>query len=149
MVGKLKFKKIGQIGIVTKDVEKTAKKMEKLLGIGPFKFMVTNYQNKMYRGKPEDFGVKIALANVGPIQIELMQPLAGQSIWKEFIAKKGYGLHHIALEIDNMETKAKEFEEEGFKIIQSGEREVVKWAYLDTEEELDVTFELLERIKPK
>ena len=71
----------------------------------------------MYRGKPEDFGVKIALANVGPIQIELMQPLAGKSIWKEFIAKKGYGLHHIALEIDDMNTKVKEFEEEGFKII--------------------------------
>jgi 4-hydroxyphenylpyruvate dioxygenase-like putative hemolysin len=78
-----------------------------------------------------------------------MQPLAGKSIWKEFIAKKGYGLHHIALEIDDMNTKVKEFEEEGFKIIQSGEREVVKWGYLDTEEELDVTFELLERIKPK
>lgn len=149
MVDKLKFKKIGQIGIVTKDVEKTAKKMEQLFGIGPFKFMVTNYKNKMYRGKPEDFGVKIALANVGPIQIELMQPLAGKSIWKESIAKRGYGLHHIALEIDDMETKVKEFEEEGFKIIQSGEREVVKWGYLDTEEELDVTFELLERIKPK
>jgi len=144
----LKFKKLGQIGILTKDVEKTAKMLEKYFGVGPFKFIVTDYKNKMYRGKPEDFRLKIGLVDIGPIQIELMQPLGGESVWKEFLEKKGYGLHHIGLEVDSMKDKVNEFEEMGLKIIQSGEREAVSWAYLDTEDKLGVTFELIERRNP-
>ncbi len=145
---RLKFTKIGQIGIITKDVEETAKKLEEFFGIGPFRIIEPKYENKMYRGKPEDFKLKIGLAEIGPIQIELMQPLGGKSIYQEFIEKRGYGLHHIALEVDDMKEKVEEFEKMGLSVIQSGEREVVSFAYLDTEDTIDVTFELLERRPP-
>ena len=49
-----------------KDVNETAKKLEELLGIGPFEIFEPNYKNLTYRGKPGKFGVKIGLAKAGP-----------------------------------------------------------------------------------
>jgi len=44
-----------------------------------------------------------------------------------------------------MERSVKEMDGKGFKVIQSGNRPGVKWAYLNTEEKVGLIFELLER----
>jgi hypothetical protein len=46
-----------------------------------------------------------------------------------------------------MERSVKEMEDRGFRVIQSGNRPGVKWAYLSTEEQTGVIFELLEKKK--
>jgi hypothetical protein len=76
-----------------------------------------------------------------------MQPLYGETIYDEFAQRKGYGLHHLGIKTDNMERSVKEMEDRGFRVIQSGNRPGVKWAYLSTEEQTGVIFELLEKKK--
>jgi len=136
-----------QVGILVKDAAEAAKKLEKLIGVGPFEILEPEYRDLTYRGKTGKFKIRIALAKAGPIQIELMQPLYGETIYDEFAQRKGYGLHHLGIKTDNMERSVKEMEDRGFRVIQSGNRPGVKWAYLSTEEQTGVIFELLEKKK--
>jgi hypothetical protein len=138
-------KEIVQVGILVKDIAEAAKRLEKLIGIGPFEILEPEYRDLTYRGKTGKFKIRIALAKAGPIQIELMQPLYGETIYDEFAQRKGYGLHHLGIKTDNMEQSVKEMQEKGFRVIQSGNRPGVRWAYLSTEDQTDVIFELLEK----
>ena len=134
-----------QVGILVKDVEETARKLEKLIGIGPFQILEPEYRDLTFHGKPARFKIRIGLAKAGPIQVELMQPLFGETIYDEFAERKGYGLHHIAIRADNMEQSINNMKSRGFNVIQSGNRPGVKWTYLDTEKETGLIFELVEK----
>ena len=134
--------KVIQVGIFVRDVDKTAKKLEELLGIGPFRIFEPNYKDLTYRGKPGKFKVKIGLAQAGPIQIELTTPVRGKTI---FGRRKHYGIHHLGIRTDNMEKSVNEMKKKGFRVIQSGRRPGTKWAYLDTEKKTGLIFELIER----
>lgn len=137
-----------QVGILVKDVEETARKLQKLMGIGPFKIMEPDYRDLTFHGKVGKFKIRLGLAQAGSIQIELMQPLYGETIYNEFAERKGYGLHHLGIRTVDMERSMKEMKARGFHVIQSGNREGVKWAYLSTEEQTGVVFELLEIKQP-
>jgi catechol 2,3-dioxygenase-like lactoylglutathione lyase family enzyme len=137
-----------QVGLLVKDVEEAAKKFEKLIGIGPFEILEPAYREMTFRGKRGKFKIKIALAKAGSIQVELIQPLYGKAIYEESIQRRGYGLHHLAIRVDNMERSIKEMETKGFKVIQSGNRPGIKWAYFNTEEQTNVIFEFIERETP-
>jgi methylmalonyl-CoA/ethylmalonyl-CoA epimerase len=134
-----------QVGILVSDVEQAARKLEKLIGIGPFQILEPEYRDLTLHGRPARFKIRIALAKAGPIQIELMQPLSGETIYDEYARRKGYGLHHLAIRAENMNESITEMKARGFKVIQSGNRPGTKWAYLDTEEQTGIIFELVEK----
>ena len=133
------------MGILVRDVEETARKLEKLIGIGPFQILEPEYRDLAFHGKPARFRIRIGLARAGPIQVELMQPLFGETIYDDYAERKGYGLHHVAIRAENMERSINDMKSKGFNVIQSGNRPGVKWAYLDTEKETGVIFELVEK----
>lgn len=145
MEQKSQASEIVQVGILVKDVEETARKLEQLIGIGPFEIFEPDYRDLTVHGKAGKFKMRIGLAMAGPIQVELMQPLYGETIYDDFAHRKGYGLHHLAIRADNMEQSIKQMEARGFKVIQSGNRPGVKWAYLDTEGQTGIIFELIEK----
>ena len=140
-----KSAEIIQVGILVRDVEETARKLEKLIGIEPFQILEPEYRDLTFHGKPARFKMRIGLAKAGPIQVELMQPLSGETIYDEYAKRKGYGLHHVAIGTENMEQSINDMKARGFNVIQSGNRPGVKWAYLDTEKETGVIFELVEK----
>ena len=119
-------KEIIQVGILVRDVSEAAKNLEKLIGIGPFEILEPDYRDLTYRGKSGKFKMRIALARAGSIQIELMQPMYGETIYDEFAQRRGYGLHHLGIKTDNMEQSVKEMQEKGFQVIQNGNRPGVK-----------------------
>lgn len=134
-----------QVGILVRDVEEAARKLEKLIGIGPFQVLEPEYRDLTFHGKPARFKIRIGLAKAGPIQVELMQPLFGETIYDEYAERKGYGLHHVAIRAENMQQSIDYMKSRGLNVIQSGNRPGVKWAYLDTEKETGVIFELVEK----
>jgi methylmalonyl-CoA/ethylmalonyl-CoA epimerase len=138
-------KEIVQVGIVVRNVREAAEELEKLIGIGPFEILDPEYRDLTFHGKVGRFKMRIGLARAGSIQVELMQPLSGETIYQEFAERRGYGLHHLGIRTDNMEESVKEMEAKGFRVIQSGNRPGIKWAYLSTEEQTGVVFELLEK----
>jgi hypothetical protein len=56
-----------------------------------------------YRGKPADFVAHVGLSYLGDLQLELIQPVRGESIYTEFLASRGSGLHHGCWETDDIE----------------------------------------------
>lgn len=62
-------------------------------------------------------GVKVAFFQIGETSIELLEPLNEQSVIHKFIEKRGEGIHHIALQVENLEDRLKAYKEEGISLI--------------------------------
>ncbi|MCL2396417.1 MAG: VOC family protein [Acidimicrobiaceae bacterium] len=72
-----------------------------------------------FRGEPARFSVRLALSGAGP-QLELMEPLAGPSIYDEWITRHGYGAHHVGFHVPHAQPVVDRLAEEGFTPVQAG-----------------------------
>src|SRR5262249_12111756 len=93
------FKKLTQVAMVVKDCEATAKRYWEDLGIGPWKFYTldpSNTPGMTLRGRPVKHAFRAALAQIGDVALELIEPLEGDSLYTEHLAAHGEGLHHVA-----------------------------------------------------
>ncbi len=92
------FGEIRQNGYVVRDIEAALRHWTEVLGVGPFYYFerapITEFH---YRDEPSDAVVSIALANSGPLQIELIEPRNdAPSMYRDFLAAGHEGLQHIA-----------------------------------------------------
>jgi methylmalonyl-CoA/ethylmalonyl-CoA epimerase len=62
-------------------------------------------------------GVKTAFLSVGDSNLELLEPLSSDSTVAKFIEKRGEGIHHICLRVDNIEEHLTRLKGEGFRLI--------------------------------
>ncbi|WP_188453717.1 methylmalonyl-CoA epimerase [Virgibacillus oceani] len=62
-------------------------------------------------------GVKVAFLKIGESRFELLEPLDDTSTIQKFLDKKGEGIHHIALEVDNVEERLQKYKQAGIKLI--------------------------------
>ena len=67
--------------------------------------------------------VKVAFLPVGESKIELLEPSSDESPVKKFLDKKGEGVHHIALHVDDIEKKLEELKDKGVKLIDEEPRD--------------------------
>ena len=138
------------LGYVTRDIERTKRNLQKILGLESFTMMAPDYFNKMYRGEPEDFKAQLAVCRVGNMVYELIQVLRGRTVYEDFLKEHGEGIHHLGYEISDLGRWVKAYEKIGVKVAMSGERLAMsgeraglKLVYLDTPE---ITVELIERV---
>jgi hypothetical protein len=93
--------------------------------------------------------MRIALSYLGPLRIELIQPLEGDTVYADFVREHGYGVHHLGLLVDDMQGALEEASSAGLAMIQDGSGFGLAgdghYAYLDTEDQIGVTLELIER----
>lgn len=92
--------------------------------------------------------MRLALAQVGPLVVELIQPLSGDTIYVEHLDRKGEGLHHVGVFVPSFDEAVAEARRQGFSVLQSG-RGFGRfgdggYAYLDTEASLGMILELIE-----
>ena len=142
---KLPFSGKLQVGVVVKDLDKTIEYFSSL-GIGPFEpLQRPPMVERRVRGKPADYKLKIALAQLGQIQLELIQPVQGECVQNEFLESKGEGIHHLGIFVDDLEKEVAELDKQGVKVIQSGRRATGDgFAYLDTSAIGGITIELIQ-----
>jgi len=144
---KLLLKEINQVCVVVKDLKKSMEYYWSTFGIGPF--TIYTYEppfvsDMKIRGEPKEYSMKIAFAKMGTIQLELIQPLS-ESIYTEFLEKKGEGIHHIGCHVDDLDEAVAMVEKQGIKVTQSGKRPGGGYAYLDTDETMGAIVELIQR----
>jgi len=156
--GKLPFLKngIAQIAFVVKDLEETVKNYWKYFGIGPWHFYTYGdplVKRMSYKGKPTQYKARIALSWIGSLRIELIEMMEGETIYKDFVEKHGYGIQHIGVLVEDMENAIMEAEASGFSMTQDGTGFGAKgdghYAYLDTENAIGTTIELIKRPKDR
>ena len=68
---------IEQVAYVVKDMEEALPAYEALFG--PFEVSENELPDCTYRGQSADMSLKMAINNAGPIEIELLQPIDGES----------------------------------------------------------------------
>ena len=92
------FGAIAQNGYVVRDIEAALKHWTEVLGVGPFYvFDKVELENFTYKGQPSNLAMKVAMANSGDLQIELIQQLNdAPSMYKDFLDAGHEGLQHVA-----------------------------------------------------
>ncbi|GAY13392.1 VOC family protein [Mycobacterium sp. shizuoka-1] len=89
-----------QIAWVTRDLEATEAALTTLLGAKKWVRMPGVHfgpDTCVHRGAPADYHADISLSYAGDTQLELIAPTRGESIYTEFLAESGPGLHHICV----------------------------------------------------
>jgi methylmalonyl-CoA epimerase len=61
--------------------------------------------------------VRVAFFGVGPARVELLEPLTPESDIGRFISRRGEGLHHLALRVDDVAAALAEAPSHGFKLV--------------------------------
>lgn len=139
---------ISQIAIVVRNIDEALERYHRALGWGPWNI----YEHKppalhdtYLHGQPAEFTMLGAESHVGEIVVELLQPVDGPSIYKEWLDEHGEGLHHIAVMRPTpaeSEATKRRFDEMGASILMEGRiGETIHFYYLDTEPLLKVILE--------
>ena len=134
-----------QVAHVVRDIEKSMKYYWDSFRIGPwdvYTFAPPAVRDSMVRGKPSSHTYLLAVTWRGEVQLELMQPLTGRSIYDECLERKGEGLHHIKLYSSDCRAALERFRAQGIAVIQSGKIDADEFFYLDTEAALGYVIEL-------
>jgi methylmalonyl-CoA/ethylmalonyl-CoA epimerase len=133
------------IGVLVKNIDEAIDYYQ-AMGIGPFESMGLVAADRKVYGRPVTDTTNVAKATTkGPIMVELVQPVSGESIQKEWLESKGEGINHICFAVDDIEEATSIMAEEGFKAISSA-RFVGggAMAYFDTDKVGGVQIELPE-----
>ncbi|MCS7221069.1 MAG: VOC family protein [Anaerolineae bacterium] len=145
---------IAQVGLVVPNLEAAVEAYWKRFGIGPWHFYTYGkplVKRMTYRGQPADYKIRVALAWAGPMRIELIEVIEGDTIHAEFVREHGYGVHHLGVLVEDMGTALAQAKAAGLAMIQDGAGFGLDgdghYAYLDTEAELGITIELIQRPK--
>ncbi|MGO8819406.1 MAG: VOC family protein [Terriglobia bacterium] len=139
------FTQTMQIGIVVRDLDATVRKYADEYGIGPwqrFEFNADNAKDFREYGQTVKRSWRLAVAMVGQVQWEVIEPLDDESIYARFLAEKGGGVHHIAVAARSFDELLAREAKRGRNLPLSGEFEGVKVAYLDTQRDLGVILEV-------
>ena len=135
------FSNLHHISIVVKNMDK-AVEFYTSIGIGPF----TDYppMREYVKLKVPDqegfYDLKIKFTQCGPIQLQLIQPGEGESLYKDFMKEKGEGVYHIGFVVDDIEGADAEVESLGLEALSTGRRKDGSgFSYLDTAQKAGVT----------
>jgi 4-hydroxyphenylpyruvate dioxygenase-like putative hemolysin len=145
--GLLGNNKMVQVGIIVKDIEKTAADYAEFFGIDTPSVQITDGYDKAeteYKGKPSEARAKLAFMDFGSLQVELIEPDEHPSTWREYLDEHGEGVHHIAFFIKDTKEKVAALNAKGFPLDQKGEYTGGRYSYVNTKSALKTMIELLE-----
>ncbi len=96
---------IDHLGIAVKSVQQ-AKKFYQQLGIQVLPEEVVEAEK-----------VRLAMVPLGESRIELLEPTSEESPIAKFLAKRGEGLHHVSLRVDDINATVKNLKQQGVRLI--------------------------------
>ena len=149
-----------QVGVIVRDLEQAMRNYWERFAIGPWRVYTYGpplVKEMTYHGRRQDYRMRIALCWVGPLMIELIQPLEGPSIYEDFLREHGEGPHHVLTYVDDFDAAVRGMAERGYAMLQSGRGYGVHgdggYAYFDTVAELGLILEVsqvpTERVPPE
>ena len=103
--------KINHLGIATKGIEEALQFWGEALGL-----------ENVHTEVVEDQKVRIAMLPIGESRIELLEPTCDDSPISKFLEKRGGGIHHIAVEVDDIEASLAKLKARGMRLIDENPR---------------------------
>ena len=98
--------KINHLGIATKRIDEALKFWEDALSL-----------ENVHTEVVEDQKVRVAMLPIGESRIELLEPISDDSPISKFLEKRGGGIHHIAVEVEDIEASLARLKEMGMRLI--------------------------------
>ena len=102
------FKKIDHIAIAVNNIDKSAKLFEKILNVAASKTEIIKSEK-----------VKTKFFHLNDSKIELIEGTDQNSTVAKFVKKKGEGIHHIAIEVHDIQNEIKRLKKQGFNTIKN------------------------------
>jgi hypothetical protein len=122
-----------QLGFLVDDVLTAAARWARVLGTGPFHVMPVFDVSGTYRGNPSTITCQIAVAQAGPVQIELVQQLCDRpSVYRDWSRDGTSAFHQIATVSPDYDDKKAYYQELGYEIAAESLSGRVRTAYVDT-----------------
>jgi len=98
--------KINHLGIATKEIAEALKFWEDALGL-----------ENVHTEVVEEQKVRVAMLPLGESRVELLEPTSEDSPISKFLEKRGGGIHHIAVEVENIEESLAKLKAQGMRLI--------------------------------
>lgn len=98
--------KIDHLGIATGGIQEALKFWEDALGL-----------ESVHVEEVEDQKVRVAMLPLGESRIELLEPLSEDSPISNFLEKRGGGIHHIAVQVEDISASLDKLKRAGMKLI--------------------------------
>ncbi len=98
--------KINHLGIATKGIDEALKFWQDALGL-----------ENIHTETVEEQKVRVAMLPIGESKIELLEPTSADSPIQKFLDKRGGGIHHIAVEVEDIEAALSKLKTEGMRLI--------------------------------
>jgi methylmalonyl-CoA epimerase len=128
---------VDHIGIAVRSIDQALAFYRDTLGIEP-----------AHRGVVAQEQVEAAMLPAGNSRIELLQPTAEDSIVARFLERRGEGMHHLALQVDDVEAAAAAVRQSGRRLVTDRVQigaEGYKYVFVHPSETGGVLLELVER----
>ncbi len=112
------FTNVWDMAIVVKDINATVNRLE-ALGIGPFTRPEgpAGAGGLFYKDKPYFSNSKALVTRMGNMHIEIIQPdEEPNNPWREWLNRHGEGIHHLGLQVDDVETDVKTLTDQGAEV---------------------------------
>ena len=129
------FTETVQLAIVVRDLDAAMRTYVHDYGIGPweiYEFHPGNVADMREDGEPVERSWRLAIAYVGQVQWELIEPLDEESVYARFLAETGGGLHHVGVAVPDFDEAVAEQAARGNGVLLGGEYKGIRFAYLDT-----------------
>lgn len=145
------LKTIDHLSIIVHDLEATLREYVERGGLGPwaiYTYAPPDLQNMKVHGKPTSYSMRLALAWADGILWELIQPLEGPSVYREFLETRGEGVHHVG-RVQHTDMPLREalaaFEQRGISPLMEGSYKGTDFAYVATDGPFKIAMELVQR----
>jgi len=124
-----------QLGFHVDDVVAAAERWARVFGVGPFSLSPRATSSAIFRGRRSHADVQLAVAQAGPVQIELVHQFDDEpSIYRELYPADGNGLHQLCTMTGRFEETKAHYEGLGYDITGEVEAQGFRVAYVDTVE---------------
>lgn len=132
---------------IVADIEAALQRLHRLWDAGSWRIYALgpdNVTDLRFGERPLDFSIRLAITDQSP-QLELIQPLDGESIYSAWLAERGEGVHHVGVIVESVPDTVGAMRNAGFEPIQwargFGDAE---WAYFDTVDEMGLVLEAVQ-----
>lgn len=141
------FTKLTQVGIVVRSKEKVLESMRQVFGAEPAQCIETPpSEHNQYYGQPGNFVAELIFYRFANIELEFIVPLAGKSIWQDWLDEHGEGIHHVLFDVDSFDAAKQQMADSGIAVMQQGWSVMgvpgLKWGYFDSQEKLSFIVEM-------
>lgn len=140
--------RITQLGIIVRDIQASIGRYVDVLALPQAPIIQTSGYDRSkttYLGENSEATAKLAFFNLGQVQIELIEPDAHPSVWREYLETQGEGVQHIAFQVADTDQAMEHLDKHGIGVIQQGLYADASgmYTYVDSQQQQAICIELL------